>query len=463
MFDRRARFALYWPLLVEQLLSTTVAMLGTFMVAGIGEHAMGGVGLVDSVNLMAMSVMSAVASGVTVVVAQCVGRGQERDASQVAMQSLVIMAYGSAIIGALMALGRGWLLSALFGGIEPRVAQVAEAYLTASSISLPLLALFNVAAGIKRAAGDSRSPMVGALLANLAYLLVAWVGINGLGWGILGVCGGVVASRAVSAGFMCWVMIRHPGRVILPRLRLRTDRATLRPVLAVAMPLGADSLIFNGCKVLVQVFMAGMGTAALAANAIAGSITSFTQLSGRAYQALVVTVAGQTYGAGDVQAARRHTLRITVESSLLQLALTGLYFLLKGQLFALYQPTPETQRIAEDALLWTLLLTPLAWSAAFVTPNGLRAMGRARYTMWVSMASMVCLRVFCSWLIGVRLGGGVPGIFWAMVLDWIARGVCYVYKTLSIASRPSGAPPPSPPSPPAAGARRTARRRARPR
>ncbi len=436
MYDRRAEFGLYWPLLIEQFLSTTVGMLGTLMVAGIGEHAMGGVGLVDSINLVANGVMGSIASGVTVVIAQCVGRGEERGASKVALQSLVVMIYGALALGVLLALGRVPMLSALFGNVDSQVSRVAQSYLVASSLSMPLLAVFNVAAGIKRAAGDSRSPMVGALLANFAYLGVAWLGVHVLGWGIGGVCGGVIASRIVSAGFMCWVLIRHPGRVALPRFSLRhslrVDRATLRPVIAVAVPLGADSLIFNGCKVLVQVFMAGMGTAALAANAIAGPITGFAQLTGRAYQTLVVTVAGQTYGAGDVMGARRHTLRITAISSALQVATVALYFLLQTPLLALYTTAPDTLRITRDALFWTLLATPLSWSAAFVTPNGLRAMGYARYTMWISILSMVCARVFGAWLLGVRLGWGVPGVYLAMVLDWFVRGAFYVYKTYSI-------------------------------
>ena len=49
LFDNRYLRQLIIPLLIETLLSVTIGMMDTIMVSTVGEHAVSGVSLVDSV------------------------------------------------------------------------------------------------------------------------------------------------------------------------------------------------------------------------------------------------------------------------------------------------------------------------------------------------------------------------------------------------------------------------------
>ena len=71
------------------------------------------------------------------------------------------------------------------------------------------------------------------------------------------------------------------------------------------------------------------------------------------------------------------------------------------------------------------------WPVAFVLPNALRAAGDVRFTMAVSVASMVLWRIGCSWILCVKLGYGATGVWIAMVLDWICRTVFFLGRFLS--------------------------------
>ena len=64
LFTRRALFTLIWPLLLEQTLSVTMGMADTLMVAGVGEAAVSSVSLVDSLNILIIQILSALATGV---------------------------------------------------------------------------------------------------------------------------------------------------------------------------------------------------------------------------------------------------------------------------------------------------------------------------------------------------------------------------------------------------------------
>ena len=63
LFTRRALFTLIWPLLLEQALSVTMGMADTLMVAGVGEAAVSSVSLVDSLNILIIQILSALATG----------------------------------------------------------------------------------------------------------------------------------------------------------------------------------------------------------------------------------------------------------------------------------------------------------------------------------------------------------------------------------------------------------------
>ena len=70
LFTRRALFTLIWPLLLEQTLSVTMGMADTLMVAGVGEAAVSSVSLVDSLNILIIQILSALATGGAVIASQ---------------------------------------------------------------------------------------------------------------------------------------------------------------------------------------------------------------------------------------------------------------------------------------------------------------------------------------------------------------------------------------------------------
>ena len=67
MFSRRDLFRLLGPLIVEQILAVLVGMVDVIMVAAVGEAAVSGVALVDSISLLIIQLLAALATGGAVV------------------------------------------------------------------------------------------------------------------------------------------------------------------------------------------------------------------------------------------------------------------------------------------------------------------------------------------------------------------------------------------------------------
>ena len=63
MFSRKQMIKLLAPLIVEQIMAVLVGMVDVVMVAAVGESAVSGVSLVDSISVLIIQIMGALATG----------------------------------------------------------------------------------------------------------------------------------------------------------------------------------------------------------------------------------------------------------------------------------------------------------------------------------------------------------------------------------------------------------------
>ena len=86
MFTNRQLGRLILPLLVEQLLVMLVGMADTIMVSAAGEAAISGVSIVNDVNNLIISILTAIAGGGSVIVTQSLGNKDEENTKLSASQ-----------------------------------------------------------------------------------------------------------------------------------------------------------------------------------------------------------------------------------------------------------------------------------------------------------------------------------------------------------------------------------------
>lgn len=421
---------LFWPILIEQGLTILVGVISTILVSNVGDYAVAGVNLVDTINNMIIIFFNALASGATVVVAQRIGARRNKEAGETAAQAIVLVVGIAIIVGALTTGFAGQILHALYGKSATNVLATSEIYMRFSGISYAFLGVFSVCAGVTRAAGNSKTPMMGAFVANIINVAVAAVLIYVFHLGVYAVAIAMLAARIGAAAFM-FTMVRRKtedATLLLPKLRLKLDMELLRPILKIGIPSGVDSLIFQGAKVLLAVFMSGMGTAALQANAIVTSLSSFVNLPGNAFSIVSVTVVGQAYGAKLYRQAKSLMRKMCLYTSVMQAAIGIPLFLFLEPMIASYGPSAESAATAKLILTISVLIHPFLYATAFVLPQSLRAVGDARQPMIISIISLLTLRIFGSWLLGVRLGYGVLGIWLSMFADWVGRSIGFIYR-----------------------------------
>lgn len=429
LFSRSTLIRLIGPLIVEQFLAVTVGIADTLMITSVGEAAVSGVSLVDVINNLIIQIMAALSTGGAVVVSQYLGRREEKNARTAAKQLL----YSALILGLLLAgialSARRPLLRLLFGAIEPEVMDNAVTYLLLTSLSFPFLAIYNACAALYRSMGNSRISMFTAILMNIINIGGNAFLVYVCGWGAAGVGTATLISRAVSAIVILRLIGNHHNVVYVADLqKVHFEWPMIRSILRIGIPSGVENSLFNIGKLIVQGFLAGLGTAAIAANAISGSIANFLLVPGGAISLGLITVVGQCIGAGEYDQARYYVRRLMLFVYACNIVLNATLLLILRPLVGLFALSDAAKAIVFQLLPVYAAFQVTLWPLAFPFPNVLRAAGDTRYTMIVSMISMWTLRVGLCYVFVNLLHLGVPGIWYAMYCDWVGRSVCFLLR-----------------------------------
>ena len=431
LFSRDALIRLIVPLIIEQLLLMTVGMVDTVMVTTAGEATVSGVSLVDNINTLIIQIFSALSTGGAVVVAQYLGRQETHSAKTAAKQLLYVMTGISAVLMILALIFRQHILSLIFGQVEPAVMDSALVYFLLTAAAYPFMGIYNAGAALFRAMGNSKVSMINSFIINVINILVNAILIFGFGMGAAGAGIGTLVSR-IAAAVIIMVMLRHPGLTVQVDdiFHFEFNGSMIRRILFIGIPTGMENGMFQAGKLMVLNLITTFGTSAVAANAIANSISGVINVPGSAMGLAIITVIGRCIGAGDTRQAVHYTKLLVGCSYLSMLIMGSALFFSADFLVTLFNLSPEAMAMASQVLKLCAIANMLFWPMAFTLPNSLRAAGDAVFTMVVSLTTMFVCRVALSYVFACSwgLGLGLLGVWLAMFCDWIVRAVCFLWR-----------------------------------
>ena len=414
------------PLIMEQLLAILVGMLDTVMISGVGEAAVSGVSLVDNINILVIQVFAALATGGAVVAGHALGQRNEEAAGRSAWQMVLFLLYTSVVTTIILI---GWhkiILRAIFGQVEVDVMDSATTYLIITGLSICPLALYNGCAALFRAMGDSKTTMYISLLMNLMNLVGNAVLIFGFKMGVAGAAISTTFSRTVAAGIIFYLLFQK-DRVICFKRRVtaRLNMEQIRKILYIGIPNGLENSLFQLGKILLLSLVSTFGTSAIAANAVCGTVANFNILPGMAINMAILSVTSYCIGAGDYGQARYYTKKLMRLTSVCMIAVSVFMILLCRKMLLLYHLTPETEELAVQVIRFHAVMCTFAWAPSFSLPNTLRAAGDVMWTMAIAIASMWVFRIGTAYFFSNVFHLGLIGIWIAMTIDWMFRGICY--------------------------------------
>jgi MATE family, multidrug efflux pump len=431
MFSRKDLVRLIVPLIIEQFLAVTVGMAGTIMVSGAGESAVSGVSLVDSINILLITVFASLATGGAVVVAQFIGQKNKEKACEAADQLLLSAGIISIIIMAFALLGNRTILRLVFGNVDQSIMDNAVAYFMITALSYPFLAIYNSSAALFRAMGNSKISMYVSLVMNVINVVGNAIFIYGFAMGAAGVAWSATISRCVAAVIM-YVLLRNQNNLVhySSKLVIRFKKDLIKRILAIGVPNSLENGMFQVGKILVLSLTTSFGAVAIAANAVSNTIAGFACLPGSAMGLALITVVGQCVGASDVKQARKYTKQLLLAAYIIMGALNLLIIAASSIIVSWFQLSEATANVTRWIITYHSICCMIIWPASFTLPNALRAANDVKFTMVIAIISMWTWRIAFSYVLGQYFGLGVKGIWIAMTVDWLFRAICFVIRFL---------------------------------
>jgi Na+-driven multidrug efflux pump len=409
-----------WPLMLELSLGIAAGWLGTALAARQGDAVAASLALaLHGVSLLFI-VFRVVGAGVSVVVAQALGAGDQARADGLARAAM-----GAAtVFGLVLAVGCAVLARPLL-----QVMQAPAALQSATAQLLLLMApgfvvdaWFAVQASVLRAHLQAAAVLRASMLMHSAtMLLMLWALPR---FGLPGFALAWIGGRALAVGW-CHLQWRSLGLRLQAADFWRLQREPLAAILRIGGPGAAETILYRAAFFVSVVAVSRLGESALAAHTYASQLSYWVLVPGLALGLSVEVVVARHVGAGQhaqAHAVVRRSLAWGLPTAVLAALAMGLAapWVLGG-----FTQTPQLLQLAGVLLLWQVLVEP-GRTLNLVLVNALRATGDVRYPFMAGAASLVLVLAGGSWWLGSAWG--VVGVWLAYAADEWLRGLLMAWR-----------------------------------
>jgi multidrug resistance protein, MATE family len=431
------------PAIVHSLLQTLVFVVDRVMLGRHGDASLAAMQIGGALEWSLWSVFAAFEVGTVARVGRLVGAGDRAGARRVAWLSLS-MAVG---IGIVVAAATPLVLAAL-PLVTARVSDAAMAeargYLGVTIAASPFVFIAATATATLQAGGDTRTPLVIGVVANLVHLALNRVLILGA-FGVVPAMGahGAGISTAVTftiEAILATLALTDRSRPVCLRTTEDRGRGTAREeareLVRIGVPAFLERVLYHIGFMTYALIVTRLGDAAMAANQSLISVESICFLSADGFGVAAAALVAQKLGAGRPDQARSAAW-IATRYAVLTLTLCGLGALaLRAVILPIFSHDPGVIAIGWSTMPVLAIAQPFM-ATAMVLAQSLRGAGKTRQALGVSLMGAVFVRLTATWLLAIVLGFGLVGVWLGSTVDWFVRAAVLV----ALFRRPVARPP----------------------
>lgn len=377
------------PLLFGNLFQQFYSMVDTIIVGRVlGTGPLAAVGSTGSVTFLIIGFCLGLCSGFAIPVAQRFG-SRDYDELRRFIGNAVWLCVG---FGALLT-----LLTVVFCrnilelmGTPADILDDAYAYLVIIFAGIPATFLYNMLAGIQRALGDSRTPVVFLVIASVINIVLDVVLIVLIPLGVAGAALATVVSQ-LAAGLACLVYAsRHYEVLRMSRDDFKLRAPYVRRLIGMGLPMALQTSITAIGSVILQASVNSLGSQAVASVTAGSKLYMFFACAYDAMGVTMSTYSGQNIGARKIDRIGQGVKACGIVGIVYSmLALLVIVFFGKW-LLLLFVDASETAILAaayQYLLTSGLFLIPLTY--VNVLRLTIQGMGYSRLAMFAGVFEMV--------------------------------------------------------------------------
>ena len=385
------------PILLNGVLQQLYSAADTIIIGKYGtETALAGVGSTVSLIGLLMGLFNGLAVAVNILCANYFGAKKQDTLRRCMHSSLVVAVFGGLGMGAAGFFSAQPLLQLM--GCPDNVIGQASLYMKIYFCGVPFTVIFNFAASILRAHGDTRRPMYLLLFTGVLNVLLNLLFVIAFHMDIAGVALATVFSQLVSAVVLIYILFRPRDAYRMEFGKLRLYGKDLWDLITKGVPCALNGIAFSVANVFLQSTLNTFGDIAISGYAISSNLIYLIAQPSAAFYSACVSFAGQCYGAKKFRRIDKLLLSSIAGGSICIIVLCAALTSVPNFWLGLYTNNPEILETAKPYLMvvgWSYLLHIITESA-----NGcLRGMGKSVLPTTLNLGSIcLCRIVWVLWV-----------------------------------------------------------------
>lgn len=410
------------PILLSNLLQQLYYTMGSIIVGQfVGKVALAAVGNSGMITNLFIGFFVGLSTGEGVIISRYYGAGDIKTLHDAVHTSVALAIVSGVAIGAVGFIFTPTILRLI--DTPQDVFEQSVGYLRIVFAGTVFTTIYNIGGGIMRAIGDSKRPLYYLAVCSVINIALSILFVKAFDMGINGVAYATVIAQAISAALVMISLIRTtlPVRVIIKHIRINVKR--LAEIVKIGIPAGLQSVVINLSNIIIQSFINGFGSTAMAGFTAASRIDSFVFMVLNALALTVTTFVGQNVGAGQLERAKRGSRVCILLSAGLTLA-TGLFLASFSRFFiSLLNGEPDvveygSQIVRIFGTCYILHAIPEAMSGS------MRGAGSSFIPMLISLLTLCVFRVAYLYVL-VPIFDNIHVITWCYPVSWVLNTIVF--------------------------------------
>ncbi len=294
------------PMILGNLFQQLYNFVDTMIVGHfLGVEALAGVGATGSISFLIIGFCMGMCAGFAIPVAQAFGAQDYKTLRKYVANALYMslaFSFGIAIVVSLLCRNiLEWMQT------PEDCIEYSYTYILTLFIAIPVTFLYNILAGIIRAVGDSKTPLIFLIISTFINVGLDYLFISAFSMGVFGAALATVISQFIS-GVMCFVVIVKKFEILhVSGDEWDYDSHCVSRLCGMGLPMGLQYSITGIGSVILQSSVNMLGSLSVAAVTSASKVNLLFLCVLDALGASMATYGGQNLGAGKIDRIRQGT------------------------------------------------------------------------------------------------------------------------------------------------------------
>lgn len=413
------------PAVLESLFIALAGIIDTIMVSELGEYAVAAIGLTNQPKFFFMTVYFGIAVAVSALVARRKGQNDRISANETLVTALAVSLVFCVVLSLVAVFCAEPILHVAGSNADTHDASTLYFRIIMGGMFFNVVSIIINAA--QRGSGNTKIAFTTNLVSTLVNICGNYLLITGkFGFPRLEIAGAALATvLGTAAAFVMSLLslFRKISFVHLPFIvknKIHASWKTVKSIFNLAVSIILENLAMRVGFVATAFMAARLGTVLFAAHQIGMNILSLGFAFADGMQVAAVALTGQALGAGDKERAKHLGSICQRIGFIISIGLTIFLFFAGEWIFRLHSQNPEIIKNGTMISRFIMVIV-LAQISQIIFGGCLRAAGDVKYTLFVSIISVMIIRTAVTFLLTGYFQLGLIGIWCGVLSDQASR------------------------------------------